>query len=181
MKKRLLLVISVISLVAALILALGVPIMAGENGASIQKVTVDNGNGTLTSTITVTNNNDIATIDITSITDAVYHKGGLPNPELSGELLPGGTPVTINAGDNYSVTFTFDIREPDRGFNIQDVASVTGINNANDPPINEFTLTYPDQYGVPLPELSAGILFGLGALGLGGFILVNRRKSIVKA
>jgi hypothetical protein len=180
MNKRLLLILSIVSLIAALVIVLGVPILAAENGAAIDKVTVNNEDGTLTSTISVKNNNDTATITITSITDAVYHKGGLPNPELSGELLPGGNPVTINAGDTYQVTFTFIIRDMEYGYTIQDVCTVTGTNNANDPPINQFTLSYPHQYAIPLPELSAGILFGLGALGLGGFVWINRRKSALK-
>jgi hypothetical protein len=181
MKKRLLLIFSLISLVAALTLALAIPILAGSsNGASIDKVTVNNGNGTLTSTLSVKNNNSTATITITSITDSVYHKGGLPNPELSGQLLPGGNPVTVAAGDTYSVPFTYQIRTEDYGHNVQDVCYVSGTNNANDPPINEFTLSYPDQFGIPLSELSAGALFGFGAVGLGGFVWLNRRKSTAK-
>jgi hypothetical protein len=35
--------------------------------------------------------------------------------------------------------------------------------------------------GYPLPELAAGILLGAGVLGVGGFMLIRRRKAAVKA
>jgi hypothetical protein len=176
MKKELLLVFSIICIVAALAIAVAVPIIAGQNGASINKLTVYNGDGTATSTIKVTNNNASATITITKIWDVVYHKDAVveTSPDLA---LPSGD---LAAGSSYSVDFTYTLHAADYGQTVQDACYVEGLNNANDPPINKFALSYPDQHLMPVPELAAGILFGLGALGLGGFILI-RRKQAAKA
>ncbi len=85
MKKRLLLILSIVCLASALAILLVAPVAAGAvavgaNGASIQKTTVI-GSTTGTSTITVTNNNATATITLNSITDTIWHYGD-PLPYL---------------------------------------------------------------------------------------------------
>lgn len=45
----------------------------------------------------------------------------------------------------------------------------------------QFNLSHIVRERPPVPELSAGILFGLGLLGLGGFVLFKRRNQALTA
>jgi len=173
MRRKLLLVCSIVCLLLGAIILFTIPAFAGSHGGTINKSSVDNGNGTITSTITVTNadaNGDKITVQ--KITDTIYHTAGI---ETSGDLVPVDV-VLNNIGDSMNVSYTFTPVAGDPN-PIDDLAEAWGIDSGvpNHP---NWYLMWPDTIRWPIPELSAGILFGLGALGLGGFILIRRKQAI---
>lgn len=187
MKKRILLIISILSIVAALTLALAVPIAATvsspPHGGTIDVDTEDNGDGTVTATVKVTdadqNVGDILTI--TSVSLTIYHNSGFPpsGEEIQSYALPDPLPTLTSLGDTISFDFVFTTLPGDDN-PIDLYAEVTG-EDSGIPKHPFFMLTFPATSPWTLPELPAGILFGIGSLGLGGFIWLNRRKSAVKA
>lgn len=186
MKKRILLIISILSIVAALTLTLAVPIAATTvssppHGGTIDVDTEDNGDGTVTATVKVTdadqNVGDILTI--TSVSLTIYHNGGSPPEEIQVYALPSPLPTLTYLGDTISFVFVFSTRPGDDN-PIDLYAEVTG-EDSGIPKHPFFMLTFPATSPWTLPELPAGILFGIGSLGLGGFIWLNRRKSVAKA
>jgi hypothetical protein len=184
-KKKFLLIFSVICILAALTVGLVIPVSAAgpQNGAKIDKVNTPNGTPptSYTAHITITNLNSSDTITITKITDTINHT--VAPVEISGNLLPSGNPVTIAANASVTVTYVWNVLSGDRDTNVMDVAYAEGTNNFS---LNghvyplPFSLNYPYLTYIPLPELPAAALFGLGVVGLGGFVLIKRRTSTAK-
>jgi hypothetical protein len=185
LKKKLLLILSVVCIVMALTIGMVVPVSAA-NGARIDKTNTLVSPGNYDATIVITNLNTSDTITITSITDAVHHTTwGVETslnllPALPGPLYP---PVTIAAGANITVHFLWSVKPGDENTNVVDVAYAEGTNNfllgGTVYPL-PFSLNYPYLTFIPLPELPAGALLGLGVVGLGGFVLIKRRTSTAK-
>ena len=180
MKSRFLLILSVVFILASLVIGMAVPVSAA-NGAHIDKTNTPNDPPTsYTAAITITNLNSSDTITITLITDTIMHTVGLP--ETSPNLL--SSPVTIPAGGYVTVTYVWNVRTGEEGTKIVDTANVTGTNNFTLDGVVyplPFSLSYPYLTYIPLPELPAAALFGLGIVGLGGFVLIRSRKSATKA
>jgi hypothetical protein len=187
MKSKLLLVISVICIVSALIIGLILPVFADAGGA----ISISPELNTITTldpvelTITIKNNNtDGHSITLQELTVTVFHKGQTNLPQ---DLHPNN--VIIAAGGSKDFSFTLiplatDITTPPSKLYLYVAAK--GIDNTlYDPNIPELAYTvsmgWPTSTGPITPELPAGILLGIGALGLGGFILVRRKESSVKA
>jgi hypothetical protein len=184
MKLKLLLILSVVCMLAALTVFLVVPVVAGTHGATIDKWNVPDQNvvegQTIKAHIMVTNTDpSLCTLRIDVIEDTINHIVGGDEP--SGNLL--SSPVLLIPGASKEVTFDYIVRVGDLGpanpydpKMVPDEAYVKGW----DPVLQQyFKLYYPGMV-TPVPEISAGVLFGAGMLGLGGFVVLKRRQSAAK-
>jgi hypothetical protein len=189
MKKKLLLVLSIICMAAALAIIMAVPVMAAGHGISVIKdASYNSGTNLVTATITIKNVDSYGKhVIINSVTDTVYFSSGTvgptellgtaPNPNVgdaSLDLAPGASIViygyaTPGAGD-FSAQYLGDTAWAYG--NVQDSSLHS--------PVDEVKGSAGANALLPLPELSAGLLFGFGVLGLGGFVVINRRKSTAK-
>ena len=167
---------------------------AGNTGTATQKVTViltgglgqaikmskeavvgSNGT-TVTCTIVIENNASSGyPLTIESVYDLVYHYSeGTDNVTI---VPTAEYPVfTLAAGDNKTLTFSYERAAGDEDQDIMDTVVASGYHTLPSGKhifagaIESASITFP------VPELSAGILLGLGTLGLAAFIL-NRRKG----
>jgi hypothetical protein len=196
MKSKVLLILSICCILAALILMIVAPVLADSESAQITKSQTPPVNGKITSTITVTNTNPAGghTQDYFTIIDTIMHNNQPPltPPEASPNLLTalpstvtlgggatmaGGVVTLLPGGHSWvSVTYTWTVRSGDVNTTVMDIGHAEGYPTGFGP-YPSIILQIPNWDYVPLPELSAGILFGMGTIGLGGFVWIRRRKA----
>jgi hypothetical protein len=205
MKSRFLLVMSVVCILAALILAFVVPIIADELhfGAQIMKWNAPSNaqeGQQVTAHIQVKNMNaDGYSLQIDMIDDTIKHQPNQAAWEMSGNLLNSLNPdypanplapkylpgvispaLSLAPGETKEVTYEYTVKAGDLvapDYTLIDKAHVHGY----DPYIkDDFSLEYPGKVVPPVPEAAAGVLFGAGVLGLGGFVWIRRKQSAVK-
>jgi hypothetical protein len=193
MKSKVLLILPVVCILVALIVSMVTPVFATalpppdtQSGVITKTVVPEPGNpGWMLTTITVKNNNvsdpnKDSRQTYVIITDDVYHNvGDVEHHDLVGGV-SGVLPFTLDPGETSVVySWSWQVRPGEMGTEIMDQAQAFGYPTPRPPAPHRpypITLSVPG-YSTPLPELAAGILFGLGTLGLGGFIWIKRRKS----
>ena len=170
MKKKLLLVVSILCLVAALTIA-AVPVLADSSSQKItmSKEAVVSGN-TVTCTVVIVNSASSGyPLTIESVVDTVYHASSTPT------ITVPGTPFTLAKDESKTLIFSYELAGDDVG-EIADTIVASGYHTSASGKHLAAGATESATI-TPVPELSAGILFGLGALGLGGFILLRRKEA----
>jgi len=158
-------------------------ILTGGLGQAIKmsKEAVVGSNGTtVTCTVVIENNASSGyPLTIESVYDLVYHySAGIDNVTIVPTV---EYPVfTLAAGDNTTLTFTYEKATGDEDQEVMDTIVARGYHTLPSGrhifagAIESASITFP------VPELSAGVLFGLGALGLAGFILLRRKSAALK-
>ena len=183
MKRKLLLVLSVLCMVAAIII-MAVPVMAQNQAILLSKQAVLDANGhTCHITIVVENHATSGQyLTIESLTDDVYHiLGGVQSKQFA----PPKFQLPAAPAPGYSATFTwdFEMAPGDAGNEVVDYVNASGFFN-KDPKATtglKVSAMVPASIVFPIPELSAGVLFGLGIVGLAGFIMLRRKEAAIKA
>jgi|GEM_PF-2469943 len=190
MKRKMLVFVSVLCMVAALMIGVVVPAMADDNGTgdpdlgtqaiTMSKEAVVSGT-TVTCTVTIENHaTNGQPLTITNVDDVIYHTSSTETQDIVTGMFPSftldaqGFPVVYGAWSK-TLTFTYTLAGDDAG-EIADTVTATGYHTQ---PSGKHIAAGATESAVvkPVPELSAGILFGLGVVGLGGFILLRRREA----
>jgi len=176
MKRKMLLGFSILCMVAALIIAV-VPVMADSSNQkiTISKEAVISGT-TVTCTVVIQNSASSGyPLTIESVYDTVYHTSSTPTITIVPDLYPA---FTLAKDESKTLIFTYELAGDDVG-EIADTIVASGYHTSASGKHLAAGATESATI-LPVPELSAGILFGLGALGLGGFILLRRKEAAAK-
>jgi len=184
--KRLLLIFSILCLVASLTVFLVLPVVAGaDNGITIELVNDDPVGGQFTAHAKITNVNSEKDVTLKYLEIYFWHYGETFSPptppaSVSGDLIT--TDVVLGPGDDQEWSWTFTLNSGDYDHKLVDMVVIEGNNDAvGEWPLGWFKAYYPYYVVVPpVPELSAGVLFGMGVLGLGGFFWLKRRNAGAK-
>ena len=188
MKRKMLVFVSVLCMVAALMIGVVVPAMADDNGTgepdlgnqaiTMSKEAVVSGT-TVTCKVIIENHaTNGQTLTIDSVVDTVYHFSSTDVVTIVPTIAyPIFTLDAFGFGPNYQkiITFSYELAFDDAG-EIADTVTAAGYHTQ---PSGKHIVAGATESAVvkPVPELSAGFLFGLGVVGLGAFVLLRRREA----